>query len=202
MGIPRQINSPGNIAAAKTEPEGMNEPQNSSTFARGLTIGGFCARHLLALVVTIAVPCALWTIVYFALLLWAIIFGGGIGSPVAYPIGLLFFAGAALVGGLVLFLPSTAFAEWLVKRRKLPTLLQIPISIATLALFCLISVILAPFPPSTLPDVLTGFIRFWGALLLPMGLYWWTAQSGPLALEIIRKISGAVRRSKNRVGSN
>jgi hypothetical protein len=181
----------------------MNETKTNSTFARTLTIGGFCARHLLALAVTIAVPCALWTIVYFALLLWAIIFGGGIGSPVAYPIGLLFFAGAALVGGLVLFLPSTVFAEWLVKRRKLPTLLQIPISVATLALFCLISVILAaePFHPSSLPNILTGFIIFWGALLLPLGLYWRTAQSGPLVLEIIRKVSGAVRRSKN-VGSN
>lgn len=158
-------------------------------------ISGFCARHLLALVVTVAVPCVLWTITYFALLLWAVFTGGGIGGPLAYPAGLLFFFVAAAVASLVLLLPSTALAEWFAKRRGLPILVQIPISVAILALLCFVLVTIAASvgaPPSFL-GVSVGFGVLFIAHLLPLGLYWWTAQSGPLLLSLFKRLRGAVR---------
>lgn len=83
---------------------------------------GFWARHLLAILVTVGAACVLWTVVYFVLLLWAMFLGGGIGSPAAYPIGLIFVAGAGAAIATALFLPATALAEWIAKGRKLSVL--------------------------------------------------------------------------------
>jgi hypothetical protein len=169
-----------------SEPKKMNRSQAIRT---AVGISGFCARHFLALVITVAVPCVLWTIAYFALLLWAMITGGGIGGPLAYPAGLLFFFVAATVASLVLLLPSTALAEWFARRNGLPIIAQIPISVGILALLCFLLVAVAASvdaAPST-KSVSVGFGVLFIVHLLPLGLYWWTAQSGPLLLSLFRR---------------
>jgi hypothetical protein len=143
-------------------------------------IGSFCARHLLALLVTVAVPCVLWTVAYFALLLWAVVTDGGLGGPLAYPGGLVFLFVAAMVASLVLFFPATALAEWLARRRAYPILAQIPFSVAVLAVLCLIL--------SSIRGISVSFGALFAALLLPLGLYWWTAQSGPLLLSLFQRL--------------
>jgi hypothetical protein len=162
-----------------------------------LAIGTFYARHLLALCVVVAAPCVLFTILYFVLLIWAIVFGGGIGSPIAYPIGLMVIFIAALGVGSMLFFPSTVFAEWIVKKRNLPVLAQIPITVGSLGTLCLLvsSIATANSAAPSLRGAFVGFATLFGILLLPLGLYWWTAQSGPLALAIIRRIFSAFQRS-------
>jgi hypothetical protein len=149
---------------------------------------GFCIRHLFALLVTVAVPCLLWTIAYVMLLLWAMITNGDIGGPLAYPAGILVVIVAATVSSLVLLFPSTALAEWLVKRRRFPILTQIPISIGILGSLCFIFVAVAASVDSvpSFGGVAMGFGVLFISNLLPLGLYWWTAQSGPLLLSLWR----------------
>lgn len=153
-------------------------------------IGGFCVRHSLATLVMVLVLCVLWTVTYFALLVWAAVSGGGLGSPAAYPLGLLL----ALVGGtvvsLTLFLPATALAEWIAKRRRLPILVQIPISIAILAALCLlvIGIAVAAGMQASFRSGAAGFAVLFLAHLLPLGLYWWVAQSGPLLVSFFKQL--------------
>ena len=152
-------------------------------------ISSFCARHLLALCVTIVVPCVLWTITYIALLLWAAFTDSGVGGPLAYPAGLLFLFVAVTVASLVLLLPSTALAEWIANRRGLPILAQIPISVAVLALLCLVMVTVAEAADtsSSFRGLPLGFGVLFFAHLIPLGLYWWTAQSGPLLFSLLKR---------------
>lgn len=165
----------------------MNNSQAIRTAGR---IGGFCLRHLMALLITVVVPCVLWTLAYGALLLWAMFTDGGIGGPLAYPAGLLFCFIAAIAASLVLLFPSTAIAEWLTRRQKLPILAQIPISIAILALLCLIiaSVTAAGGALPSFRDASVGFGVLFIAHLLPLGLYWWISQSGPLLLSFCPRL--------------
>lgn len=150
--------------------------------------GFFFARHSLAIFVTAAVACVLWTILYGVLLVWAVLAGGGIGSPVAYPLGLL----AVLVGStalaVTLLFPCTALAEWIASRRGWPIFAQIPINAGILAGICAIVVGFAALTGSevTLGMVIIGYGGLFSAGLLPLGLYWWTMQSGPLAISLFR----------------
>ncbi len=153
-------------------------------------IGGFCARHLLATLVVVLVLCVLWTVTYFALLIWAAVSGGGLGSPASYPLGLLLSLVGGTVFSLTLFLPATALAEWIAKRRGLPILAQIPISIAILAALCLLVVgsAMAAGVQASFRSGAAGFAVLFLAHLLPLGLYWWVAQSGPLLVSLYRQL--------------
>ena len=158
-------------------------------------MGSFCARHLLALAVTVAAACVVWTVCYFALVLWAVFTGGGIGGPLAYPAGLLFFFVATTAASLVLLFPSTALAEWFCRRRGFPILAQIPLSITILALLCLIAVSIASAVgwQFTVPGTLMGFSVLFITLLVPLGLYWWAAQSVPLLLSLVGGVRSLFR---------
>jgi hypothetical protein len=158
-------------------------------------IGSFCARHLLAVMVMVVAACVAWTITYFALLLWALLTDGGIGGPLAYPAGLLFVFVATTAVSIGLLLPSTALAEWFSQRRGFPILAQIPLSVVALALLCLVVVGLASASGSqpTLRGISVGFGVLFVALLVPLGLYWWTAQSLSLLLSLIHRLRGMLR---------
>jgi hypothetical protein len=170
----------------------MNKSRVIRTAGR---IGSICIRHCLALAITVLAACALWTITYFALLLWAVFTDSGIGGPLAYPAGLLFFFLASTAAGLVLFLPSTALAEWFARRRGFPILAQIPLSVAGLAMLCFVMVGIASAVRAqpTLYGVSVSFGVLFFALLVPLGLYWWAAQSGPLLLSLLRRLRGIFR---------
>ncbi len=149
-------------------------------------MGGFFVRHLIAVLVTVVVPCLLWTITYLALLLWAVFTNSDIGGPLAYPAGIIVIIVAATVASFVLLLPSTALAEWLAKRRGLPILVQIPISIGILGSLCFILVAVAASVDTapSMPGAAAVFGVLFASNLLPLGLYWWTAQSGPLLFSL------------------
>ena len=149
-------------------------------------LGGFLARHFMALLVTVALALVLWTVTYFALLLWAGFAGGGIGSPASYPFGLLFGVVAGTLVSTTLFLPSTAFAEWIACRCGLPILAQIPITVAFFALLCLIIAAVASIIGSalSLQSISISFSVLLLVHLIPLGLYWWVAQSVPLLVSL------------------
>jgi hypothetical protein len=159
----------------------------------GLVIG-FFVRHFLALLALVIAACVMWTVIYAALLLWAMVWGGGIGGPLAYPAGLLIVAVASTLAAFILLLPSTALAELLTRRLKLPILAQIPISAAFLALLCMVGagvVQAVPLQDATPKGFFTVFGLAFAIHLLPLCLYWWVAQSGPLMLSIIRWLNRA-----------
>ena len=156
-----------------------------------LNFAGFCARHLFALFVTVTVACVGWTIVYFALFLWAAFSGGGMGGPLAYPAGLLFVLVAATLAGLALFLPAVGLAELVARRFSLPILVQIPMSLGFFAVICFVFDCIAHglrHGPVTLRGFTVGLGLLFFVNLLPLGLYWWTAQIGPMVLSIVRRL--------------
>lgn len=132
---------------------------------------------------TIIAGCAIWTITYRALLLWAVASNGGLGGPLAYPGGLLAVAAAAAC--LLLFFPATTLAEWICRTRALPILVQIPVSVAVLAVLCILAGIAAQVFRNSIPFGLT-VTRFsaglFGLSLLPAGFYWWIARAAAACL--------------------
>lgn len=153
--------------------------------------GSFVMRHVLAMVVTIAVPCVLWTLAYFSLLGWCFLTGSAFGSPLVFPLVLF----VILVGGAVVvaafFFPSTVLAEWLVRHCSLPPLLQVPFCILVFGALCfgfsLLSVVTGPEPSAE--AFFTRFGFFFLVHLLPLGGYWWVAQGGPLALSLLARLA-------------
>lgn len=158
-------------------------------------LGVFCARHCLAVAVTVAAACVVWSVAYIALLLWALLTDSGVGGPLAYPAGLLFVFLATTTASCILFFPCTALAEWFVRRRGLPMIVQIPFSVVLLALCCLIAAGIASTIGShpAFGGSLIVFGMLFLSLLVPFGLYWWVAQSLPLFLSLIQRLRAVLR---------
>jgi hypothetical protein len=165
----------------------MNKTQ---VLHKTLRAGSFCARHCLALFVTVGTACALWTVIYFALLFVAFLTGSGVGGLLTYPIGLILIFLATTAISLLLLLPSTVLAEWFARRRGFPILAQIPLSLVAMGLLCLLTVAIPSVfsPGSTFQSVLLGFGFLYLVLLVPLGFYWWVAQSVPMVLSIFRSL--------------
>lgn len=153
-------------------------------------VGSLIVRHALAFAVSITIASAAWTLTYFALLFWAIIMNRGIGGPLAYPAGLLFTSLVSSLASLVLFLPSTVLAEWITRRLRVSTFVQIPLSVGFLAILCVVMVVIltgmgAEVVSKKIP-LHSGTLFL--SMLLPLGLYWWAVQSVPLMIALFRKI--------------
>src|SRR5258705_13699585 len=100
----------------------MNDKSTGRARPLAASIASVVIRHAVASFATIAAACAIWTVAYGALLLWAIVSNSGLGGPLAYPGGLLFVAVNAAVACLVLFFPATIAAELICRGRALPIL--------------------------------------------------------------------------------
>lgn len=152
--------------------------------------GWLFLRHAVAILATVAALCALWTVIYMVLLLWAIAAGLGLGSPVTYPLGLFICLVGSTAFAVVFYLPSVVLAEWLGGRYRLAIFAQIPISAGILGLLCLlvVSVWAMWVTPASLPGAAGAIAVLFLANLLPLGLYWWVAQSGPLVIALYRRV--------------
>ncbi|MEA2337276.1 MAG: hypothetical protein QOE82_1283 [Thermoanaerobaculia bacterium] len=158
-------------------------------------------RHFVAAVATVCAACLLWTVTYAVLILWAIVTNGGLGGPLAYPAGLFVIVLVAAAAAIALFFPATAAAELIGRRWKVPFLAQIPVTVGVLAVLCLPAAIgverfwsQAPSPRS----VATLAVWLFGLSLLPVGFYWWVAQSGTLLFKAVRALQRG-RLLKNRL---
>jgi hypothetical protein len=175
----------------------MNDKSTGRARTLAASIASVAIRHAVASFATIAAACAIWTVAYGTLLLWAIVSNSGLGGPLAYPGGLLFVAVTAAVACLVLFFPATVAAELICRRRALPILAQIPVSVAVLAALCFAEGMIVHASTAAMPfgASVSSFIAWLFILsLLPIGFYWWVAQAAPLvhgAINLFRTSRGA-----------
>ena len=160
-------------------------------------IASFAARQAFAVAVVILVGCVFWTVAYFSLLLWAMVAGGGVGSPIVYPLGLLGILCGATVASLLLFLPATLAAEVLCRWRSWPTLVGIPFSFAV---FCVLSLVWSSvahlsrqFVEPSLWSLALGLIV---TLSVPLGLYWWAAEFPYVIRDVVRVVRSFWNRRK------
>ncbi len=175
----------------------LPEDGRKHTKQTAISIAGFLVRHLLAATITVVAVCAIWTLAYLGLLLWAIVTNSGLGSPIAYPVGLIaaFFAGS--IACLFFLLPSTAIAEWVAQRRGFPILAQIFINMVILAVLCLVAVgikLAVRSVPSFRSLAIQSGVLFL-TLLIPLGIYWWSARLGSLLLSLFHRGNHATRKS-------
>jgi hypothetical protein len=151
-------------------------------------VGSFLLRHALAVAVSVAVPCMLWTVAYFGLLLWVMIFGGGPGGPLAYPAGLLVVFLAALAASVLVFFPAVGAAELVARRLGWPVFAQLPLSMAGPMLVCAALAIGAGVQGRDAGGAAVVFASLLGLVLIPLILYWWVAQSIPLIVSLLKQI--------------
>ncbi len=136
-------------------------------------------KHAVAGTVVVTASVGVVCVVYFALLLFAIVTNAPVGSPVALPLSALFVLIASAGAVVLILLPVTVVTEVVCGRaRRWRRLRQIPF--ATLLLLAYIAA--AAF----------AIVRYEGAatgdaapligvatvtLLLQLGLYWWSLQA-------------------------
>jgi len=150
---------------------------------RLLPIGAFILRHLIAVPLIAAVLCIGWIVLYFILLLIAVISNSGIGGPLALPAGLIFIVLLAASLGWGVFTPACAVGATVCGLFRLPRLLAIPIVwVSTCAFGYAVYWIHIRFM-TTHPMPPASVVLFYSALCLsiPVGVYWWITE-GPIAL--------------------
>lgn len=166
----------------------MNKRKAIGTAVR---VGGFFARHLLALGVLVAVPCVLWTVAYFLLLVVAMVTNEAFGHPILFPLMFAFLFAVALAFGIFVCLPITSVAEWIARRKGWPILVQLPLSVGGLGLLLLMGVVAAV---ATDPADPSGGIVMWMAgfvvSIVPFCCYWGAVQAFPLVLAGLRWARG------------
>ncbi len=164
--------------------------------------GSFIARHVLACAVVTGAACVLCAALYLLLFLWAVFAGGGIGSPAALPLGLLFTAISSLIACLLLYFPATALADRVASRRGLKWWQRILLGLAIHAGLCLLWIgVAALFPDMSFDEPETVFpvsawqlkaavrAAFLFLLTLPaLPVYWLTSQGIPIVFAIARGI--------------
>ncbi|MCU0797892.1 MAG: hypothetical protein MUF31_18375 [Akkermansiaceae bacterium] len=143
-------------------------------------------RHCLAFGVTVVSCCVLWTIVYLGLLLWAMIAGGGLGSPLSYPLWLLIIFLTVVFGTLLLILPSTLFASWAAQRAGWGRMSRVPLCLGSMALISLLLGWLSS-EHGTLAEAFRSGGLLWVSLLLPLGIYWWVLEGGMVLVSALRR---------------
>lgn len=171
------------------EPEGIASSGPHPWVRKLFLHGGFLIRHGIAAAFMIVLSCVVWTVVYVGCLVFAGLMGVGPGSPATYPVGLL----AVLVASSLLvattLLPATALAEVVSRRNGWSTFGQIPLSVG----FCLLLALLLSSVVGVVRDqafdveaLATGASIYFLTCLIPLGIYWWLVQSGPLLLKATR----------------
>lgn len=93
----------------------------------------------------------------------------------------MFFFLATIALVLLVLFPACAMAEWIGRRRHWPVLAQIPLSVGMTAVIC--GVIAAVVDGGIVPV----FGWLFAGCLVPLGFYWWVAQSGPLLISVVRR---------------
>ena len=85
--------------------------------------------------------------------------------------------------------------DWLQEQHGIvATEAQIPISVAVLAVFCFaISGVIVATGAHPLGYFFTDFVLLFLAHLVPLGLYWWVAQSGPILISLLQRLLSIFR---------
>jgi hypothetical protein len=142
-------------------------------------VSNFYLRHLIASIVSIAIPVVVVFITYFLLLLIALVTNSGLGGPIALSFWMIFFFIVSTLYTAILLFPSVLIAE--ISARvfgKWQHVAQVPIS--TLVLLLIVFVL--SFAARNTPNYSEAILLHWAnyplvtflVLSIPLGLYWWT----------------------------
>jgi hypothetical protein len=150
---------------------------------RFLPIGAFVLRHLVAVPLIGVALCFGWIVLYFLLLAIAIVSDSGIGSPLAFPAGLLLIVVSTAFLGWGVFTPACAVGAVVCGVFRLPKLAEIPIVWAAACLlgYALSLICLRVMIPESMPGNAQAMIASVMFLSIPVGIYWWLTE-GPFAL--------------------
>ena len=157
----------------------------------------FLFKHGVATAVTVAAVSALIAAIYFALLIWAVLVDGGIGSPLTLPIALVFGIVLMTVVALVIFLPVTVTATWIRVRRGFHVLFEIPIAAFLLVInFVLVAMVVTLSNRGSL-DIASWYTFGVAVALLPLlGLYWVCLRSTGWLLAGAERVVAFLRNSR------
>ncbi len=163
-----------------------------------LPIVTFAARHLLVVPFAIVVGCLLWTITYFVLLIVAVVFGGGIGSPLAFPGGIIAIVLMCAVFGWGIFAPASAVGFVFCQLLKLPRLAAIPVVYLSGFGLCylLYLIFVESLTTHSMPSVWTVLENFTLYLSIPLGIYWWLTEGASGMFDVFRRWVAKRVRSK------
>lgn len=142
----------------------------------------YIGRHVAAVAMAAILGAVLWTIVYFALLLLAMVTDSRIGSPLAYPLWLVFLVLGIITIGLLIFAPACAIGRLFVGITRFPQITAIPIvfGAGTLLYFMAWSSI-AYVTTQLMPPLSTILLNYCIYMAVPLGAYWWIVD-GPFAI--------------------
>ena len=144
----------------------------------------FIFRHAVASAVLIGGSVALFAALYFSLLLWAMLTGGGIGGPLAFPGMMLIAFAAATISVVGVLAPVTILSQVLrVRFLNVNRLAEIPI--ATLLASALVFALVHGHP-------LALYVLVTELILL--GAYWWTLQAADALAEGVERAWSWIRR--------
>ncbi|MDP4626194.1 MAG: hypothetical protein NWT08_13785 [Akkermansiaceae bacterium] len=143
-----------------------------------VAIIAFAARHFLAVCLAIVIGCVIWTVGYFLLLVFAICFNEGLGSPLTYPAGLLGIGLVCSVIGWGIFTPAAGLGRIFCRLTQWPLLTAIPVvfTSALLLSYCFYQIFIAAVTTSTMPSVWLVLKNFTLFLSVPLGAYWWLTE--------------------------
>lgn len=149
----------------------------------------FIIRHFLAVSLAILAAWVIWTLTYALLLLYAICFNQGLGSPLTYPLGLMGIGTACSIVGWGLFTPSAALGRLFCWLTNWPLITAIPIvCLSAFTLTYLISTIFSlGFTPQTNPSITVILKNFTLYLSIPLGAYWWLTEGSSAVLDAFRR---------------
>lgn len=149
----------------------------------------FIGRHLLASLISVALPVVLVIITYLILFVVAVFTNSGLGSPVALPLWAIFTFVGSIVYTVILLFPAVALAETISQPLgKWQHIAQIPLSTLFLALLVggLVALIgIVNQSHLSLNQWLNcSFVAFL-VLAIPLGIYWWTMKFTQTILFVI-----------------
>ncbi len=137
----------------------------------------------------LVVGCVCWTLIYFLLMLIAIIGNYGIGSPIAYPAGIFLIATPCVLIGWGIFTPAAAIGRIFTWFLRLPRIAAIPvvfISAFTLShLVCWAWIELAT--TQAMPSSWVILKKFSLFLSIPLGIYWWLTEGPGAIYDAVRR---------------
>ena len=158
----------------------------------------FLARHLLFVAIAMIAGCIAWTVVYVVLLILAVVTNQGIGSPLAFPAGIIAVLAACGFLGWGVFAPASAFGEVFRRVFRLPRIAAIPV--VTIAAYLLSYLIYWAYiemvTTHSIPSMLTVLKNFAIYLSIPLGAYWWLTEGPGALFDAFRRWIGSRRQNK------
>ena len=129
-------------------------------------------------------------VLYCAGLFLAVVFGLGLGSPIALPLWMLiaFVISCAMV--TLVFWPATLIGGWLAEKLRLPILAEIAL-VSVLAIVATLGVVGAYRGDWTAGLELGA--SWVAGLSIPLGAYWWSLRSTDWVLSTLRRVWRGLR---------